>query len=222
MSLRPSLISAALLLAIGCNRNSTPRPENETPTTTPQQTAIPNSNPSTQEPSVAGPMNTAASNQNTGASHPEMLTDEQIARITDDANGAEIEQAKVAQVKAKDPRVKSFAERMIKHHGEAQAKQAKLNLKTSDSDSSKKLENDAKNTLDSLKADASANFDRDYIADQVSEHQQVLDTINNQLLPNVKNADLKNYLNEIKPTVEMHLKSAQELQRKLGATASAE
>jgi len=223
MSVRYTLFSAALVLVVACNRNDKPQPENQTPPATPQQTAIPNSNPTTQEPTVTGPANTAASNQNTGASKPEVLTDEQIAQITDDANSAEIEQGKLAQNKAKDARVKDFAARMVKHHGEAKDKQAKLKLKTDSSDTARKLENDAKTTLASLKDDSAANFDRDYITDQITEHQQVLNTINNQLLPQVKSAELKNYLNEIKPTVEMHLKSAQDLQRKLGGeTASRE
>ena len=220
MSLRYSLFSAALVLAVACNKNDTPRSDAQTLPASPQATAIPNANPSPQEPSVAGPVDTAASNQNTGASHPEALTDEQIAKITDDANSAEIDQAKLAESRAKDPRVKSFAERMIKHHGEAKDKQAQLKLKTDGSTTSRKLENDATVTLATLKGDQDPAFDRDYIADQVSEHQQVLDMINDQLLPNVKNADLKSYLNELKPKVQMHLMAAQDLQRKLsGETA---
>ncbi len=222
MSFRHTLVSAAFVLAVACNKNGAPQPENQTPPASPQATAIPNANPATSDQAVA-PLNTAASNQNTGASHPEVLTDSQIAQITDDANSAEIEQAKLAESKAKDPRVKKFAERMVKHHGEAKDKQAKLNLKTDSSASARKLENDAKTTLSSLKATPDASFDRDYIAAQITEHQAVLDTINNQLLPNVKSADLKSYLNDIKPTVEMHLKSAQEIQHKLsGETASNE
>lgn len=223
MLARHTLFSAALVLAVACNRNAAPQPENQTPPASPQDTAMPNANPSAQEPTATGPVNTAASNQNTGASHPETLTDEQIAQITDDANSGEIAQAKLAKDKAKDPRVKSFAERMIKHHGEAKDKQAKLNLKTDSSTTARKLENDATVTLATLKSDPDTSFDRDYINDQVMEHQQVLDTVNNQLLPQVKNADLKSYLTDMKSTVEMHLKAAKDLQAKLaGATASRE
>jgi len=222
MLLRHTLFSAALVLAVGCNHTDAPKPDTQNTPASPQQTAIPNANPSAQD-TVAGPVNTAASNQNTGASHPEVLTDEQIAQITDDANSGEIAQAKVAKDKAKDPRVKSFAERMIKHHGEAKDKQAKLNLKTETSTTARKLENDATVTLATLKSDPDNTFDRDYMNDQVMEHQQVLDTVNNQLLPQVKNADLKSYLTDMKSTVEMHLKAAKDLQAKLGgATASSE
>ncbi|HEY1536572.1 MAG TPA: DUF4142 domain-containing protein, partial [Polyangiaceae bacterium] len=56
---------------------------------------------------------------------------------------------------------------------------------------------------------------------QVDEHQKVADSIEHELMPNAKNADLKSYLADIEPTVESHLKNAKEIQRKLGETASA-
>ncbi|HEX3774039.1 MAG TPA: DUF4142 domain-containing protein [Polyangiaceae bacterium] len=228
MLVRSTLLSAALLLAVGCNRsNNAPTPDTDhlpsSPAPTTQNTAMPNSNPAAQPTPTTGPTDTSGANGANGAkgmAATEVLTDEQIAQLTDDANSAEIDQAKVAESKAKDARIKKFAERMIKQHTDAKDKQAKLNLKTSSSDSSKKLEKDAAHTLSTLKSDNDTSFDRDYIADQVKEHQAVLDMINNQMLPNVKGAELKAYLNEIKPVVEMHLKAAQELQRKLGETAS--
>ena len=59
----------------------------------------------------------------------EALSDEQIAAITDAANTAEIEQAKLAESKSKDAGVKRFAAMMIAHHGAAKQKQAKLKIK---------------------------------------------------------------------------------------------
>jgi len=143
------------------------------------------------------------------------LNDAQIARITQDANDAEVKQGKLARDKAKDPRVKQFAERMVKHHTEAMDKQAKLKLDTSASDVSRKMEQDAESTLSTLKSTSDANFDAQYIADQIKEHQQVLDSIDQQLLPSAKSDPLKSYLKEIRPTVEAHLKSARELQPNL-------
>ncbi len=151
----------------------------------------------------------------------EVLTDEQIAAITDAANTAEIEQAKLAQSKSKDPGVKRFAAMMITHHGEAKQKQAKLKLKPAESSASTALQTDAASTLDMLKTDKGKDFDKAYIAAQVDGHQKVLDTINQKLLPNVKNADLKAYLDEIKPRVEEHLKQAKQLQENFDSKSSA-
>lgn len=140
------------------------------------------------------------------------LSDDQIAAITEAANTAEIEQAKLAESKSKDAGVKRFAAMMIAHHGAAKQKQAKLKIKTAESSTSTALKTDAASTLDALKNDKGKDFDRAYIAAQVDGHQKVLDTLNDKLLPSVKNAELKAYLEEIKPRVEQHLKEARTLQ----------
>ena len=163
------------------------------------------------------PANSAAANTpapTTEAQDPkgEPLTDEQIAAITDATNSGEIAQAKLAEAKSKDADVKRFAAMMIKDHGAAKQKQAKLKLKPADSSISTALESDAASTLNALKGDKGADFDKAYIAAQVQEHQTVLDTINQKLLPNVKSADLKAYLEEVKTRVEDHLKHAKQLQ----------
>jgi putative membrane protein len=149
------------------------------------------------------------------AAKAESLNDAQIAAITDAANTAEIEQAKVAQLKSKDAGVKAFAAMMIVHHGQAKQKQTKLKLKPEESGISTALNADAGATLNALKTDSGKNFDETYIRSQISAHQKVLDTINDKLLPNVKDASLKAYLDEIKPKVEDHLKRAKQLQESL-------
>ena len=68
--------------------------------------------------------------------------------------------------------------------------------------------------------DKGKDFDKAYIAAQIDGHQKVLDTINGKLLPNVKNADLKAYLDEIKPRVEQHLKEAKQLQESFDSKSS--
>lgn len=151
---------------------------------------------------------------------PEALSDAQIAAVTEGANSAEIAQAKVAQAKAKEPQVKAFAAMMITHHGEAKQKQAKLKLKPEESGVSTALQTDASATLNALNSDNGKDFDKVYILAQVSGHQKVLDTINDKLLPNVKDERLKAYLEEIKPTVEQHLKRAKQLQESLDSKSS--
>jgi putative membrane protein len=150
----------------------------------------------------------------------ETLSDEQIAAITDAANTAEIEQAKLAESKSKDAGVKRFAAMMIAHHGAAKQKQAKLKIKPAESSVSTGLQADAASTLDALKLDKGKDFDKAYIAAQVDGHQKALDTINDKLLPNVKNTDLKAYLDEIKPRVEQHLKEAKQLQESFDSKSS--
>jgi len=110
---------------------------------------------------------------------------------------------------------------MVKHHTEAKDKQTKLKLDTAESTLSSQLERDAGTALSALQADTSANFDREYIQTQIKEHQQVLEAIDRQLLPNAKGNELKAYLKEIRPTVETHLKDAREIESKLSQQATA-
>jgi putative membrane protein len=161
-----------------------------------------------------------------GASAPApepQLSEPQIAMITDLANSAEVEQGKLAQSKAKNAKVKKFAAMMVKHHGEAKADQAKLfkklALTPTQSQDATTLKEGADRTLGALRgADGSA-FDVAYIDSQVDEHQKVLDTIDQKLLPAATGEDLTNELKKMRDTVESHLKEARAIQAELSQTA---
>lgn len=148
------------------------------------------------------------------------LNDAQIGAITEGANGAEIEQAKLARSKSKNQKVLQFASMMITHHQEAQKKQAKLKLSTAESPLSAQLTEDANRTLTSLKEKSGGEFDRAYMNAQVDEHQALLDALNSRLLPSVANAELKAYLEEVKTRVEQHLTAARDTVTALGTTST--
>ena len=99
-------------------------------------------------------------------------------------------------------------------------KQAALKLKTEESGVSTAFQSDADATRDALNVGTGGDFDKAYIAAQIKGHQQVLDTINDKLLPNVKDERLKAYLLEIKPTVEQHLRQAKQLQESVDSKSS--
>ena len=145
------------------------------------------------------------------------IEDEQILQALHTANEGEIEQAKLAQQHARDDRVKRFATMMIRHHTDADDKgretAKKANVSPAGSDLSRDLENDARQTTSSLSSQSGSNFDRKYIDAQVKEHQAVLDMIDRKLMPNAKSADVKTLLRDVRPTVETHLKEAQQLQK---------
>jgi putative membrane protein len=61
-----------------------------------------------------------------------------------------------------------------------------------------------------------AEFDRAYIANKVTYHQTVLDAIDNTLIPNAQNAELRALLEQTRPAVAAHLQHAQELQASVG------
>ncbi|HEV8244293.1 MAG TPA: DUF4142 domain-containing protein [Polyangiaceae bacterium] len=154
---------------------------------------------------------------------PGQLSDPQIAAISDVANNAEVEQAKIARRKSSDPRVRNFADMMIAHHGKAKQDQAlvelRFDLTPAPSATSRQLGTDAANTLTLLRDADATDFDRVYIDSQVDAHQKVLDTLDQDLIPNVRNEELKTLLQGIRPTVAMHLRRAREIQGQLAAGA---
>ena len=153
-----------------------------------------------------------------------VLTDEQIAAVTDATNGAEVDQARLALKMAKNPRVKKFAQMMIDQHGKAQRDQAalvsKLGMTPAESPKLKEQKTSAGDTDRTLKAAPKEMFDKVYIDIQVADHQTVLDALDHDFIPNAKNPELKKSLEDFRPKVQAHLDEALEIQRILMSTPS--
>jgi putative membrane protein len=149
------------------------------------------------------------------------LTDDQILYVLHAANIGEIEQARIAEKKAQNARVKRFASMMLKDHGDADskgndvAKKARASL--TPSDVSNRLESDAKQMTAAIGAEkAGKDFDRSYIDAQVKEHRAVLESIDRELLPSVKSTEVKELLQTVRPKIEGHLREAEDIQKGLG------
>jgi len=157
---------------------------------------------------------------------PPQLSESQIAMIADLANSSEIEQAKLAQGKAKAASVKKFAAMMIKHHTDAKNEQAKLfkqlNLTPTQSQTATSLKEDADKSTSALRASSGAAFDQRYMDGQVEAHQKVLDTLNNELIPAATQQELVSGLNKMKATVEAHLQEAKSIQAELAKAPAAQ
>ena len=131
------------------------------------------------------------------------------------ANAGEIEQAKLAEAKSHDARVRKLAAMMIKDHSAADAKgktiAKKASLTLTESPTSHDLESDAAGNTSTLKGESGAAFDKDYVGIQIKEHQAVLDLLDQKLIPAAKSDDVKTYLTEVRAKVAMHLQHAQDL-----------
>jgi putative membrane protein len=191
----------------------------------------PNGQPAGMPPADPGPtgLNTGSNQGNalaapTGASPPAMamLSEGQIARIADLVNTAEIDQAKLAQAKARNGRVKAFAAMMIKHHGQAKTEQARLtrqlNISSADSMDAATLQGDGRTTLAALKDTPAADFDAAYIDSQVTAHQKALTIIDERLMPSAKSDGVINALKLAREAVASHLEQAKALQGELAKT----
>lgn len=151
----------------------------------------------------------------------EALSDGQIVAITSVANEGEIAMAELAKKNADSARVKSFAVTMISEHGSAEAKGKSIsrnaNITPVESDLSRRLKADADSTLSSLRDQKGKAFDKAYVNAQIKMHRQVLSTIDDELLPNASNPQLKRHLDDVRKHVASHLAKAEDLERKVDA-----
>jgi putative membrane protein len=147
------------------------------------------------------------------------VTDPQIAGIVVTANQIDVDAGKLAKSRARSEDVKQFAEQMITDHTavnkQAAALAKKLNVTPQESETSKSLQAAAQDTMRKLKGLKGAQFDKAYVDHEVAYHQQVLDAIDKVLIPQARNAELKDLITKVRPAIQAHLAHARHLQSTL-------
>jgi putative membrane protein len=148
------------------------------------------------------------------------INDAQIASIVVTANQVDIDAGKAAAAKTANPEVKKFAELMVTDHSGVNAAATelvtKLKVTPEDNDTSQALKAGGTKNLSTLKSLSGAAFDKAYVDHEVAYHQQVLDAVDQTLIPNAKNAELKALLVKVRPAFVAHLEHARHLQSSLG------
>ncbi len=142
-------------------------------------------------------------------------SDPQIVEIVQTANRIDINQAKLALAKSKNPQVKEFAHQMISDHTNLEKSVAdlakKLNVTPEPSATSKQLQQQATEESKKLKSLSGKAFDKEYASHEVAFHQAVIDAASKTLIPNAKNPELKSALEGAAPLLEGHKQHAQQL-----------
>jgi putative membrane protein len=146
-------------------------------------------------------------------------TDPQIAMIAVTADTVDIDAGKLAAEKSSNPKVKEFAELMVRDHTsvneQASALAKKLGLTPAESATSRSLKASGEKEMAKLKGMSGAEFDKAYVDNEVSYHESVLAAVDKTLIPNAQNAELKRLLKSARPIFVSHLNHAKELQSSL-------
>ena len=144
------------------------------------------------------------------------ITDADIVAIFNAANDADIKYGEQAKSKARSQRVKDFADRMIQDHtaakNEASHLAETLSLSVQDNETSRSIASTNDAMRDSLGKLEGADYDKAYIDNEVAVHEQVLAALDNTLIPNAQNAELKTLLERVRPTIQSHLDHAKQMQ----------
>jgi putative membrane protein len=144
-------------------------------------------------------------------------SDDHFIMETANASMAEVELGKLASDKASNAEVKKFGERMVDDHGKANDE-----LKTLAQNKNVTLPStiDAKHkaVMDKLSKLSGEQFDKAYVQEMVKGHQQVAASFRTESKSG-KDADVKAWAAKTLPTIEEHLKMAQELSKSAVGTS---
>ncbi|MBK5212284.1 MAG: DUF4142 domain-containing protein [Flavobacteriaceae bacterium] len=147
------------------------------------------------------------------------LTDPEIAKVAVVANQIDVDYAKLAIDRSKNPDVREFANTMIADHSaiikQAVALVTKLGVVPQDNAMSKSLLQQADETTKKLKAAKGKAFDKAYIDNEVAYHKAVIGAVKTVLIPQSQNAELKALLETAMPILETHLHHAEMAQSKI-------
>jgi putative membrane protein len=148
-------------------------------------------------------------------------SDDDIAAIVETINKTEIDAAKLATSRAQSGEVKAFAKMMIDDHSTALHKETALFTRehltpNTSSPTSQMLMSDAQQEASTLQQKTGSDFDQSYMDAMVQGHQEALALIDDTLLPNAKDAELKSHLQSLREHVEKHLHKATSVQGRVG------
>jgi len=164
----------------------------------------------------------AAARAETAAAPP---TDAEIAAIVVAANQVDIDAGKLAADKAQSADVRALAQRMVTDHtgvnGQASALVKKLQVTPKSNPTSESLAKGGADNLKKLRGLSGAAFDQAYVINEVTYHQAVIDALDQTLIPNAKNAELRDLLVKVRPAFVSHLEHAKHLQSTLGGGTGA-
>jgi putative membrane protein len=157
-----------------------------------------------------------------GVASAQDINDAQIASIVVTANQVDIDAGKLGTTKASSPEVKKFAQLMVTDHTgvnkSAVDLATKLKVTPEDNPTSKSIKTGGDENVANLKTLSGAAFDKAYVDHEVAYHQQVLDAVDQTLIPGAKNAELKALLLKVRPAFVAHLEHAKHVQSSLAST----
>jgi putative membrane protein len=159
---------------------------------------------------------TAPATVDTTSAAPQKLTDPEIASIAVTADQIDIDYAAIAKEKSKNADVLKFAATMAKDHksvnDQAVALATKLGVTPQDNPVTQSLLSGATTTKADLNSKTGADFDKAYIDNEVAYHKAAIDLVENKLIVDATNPELKSLLQTALPIFKQHLAHAEMVQ----------
>jgi len=146
-------------------------------------------------------------------------TDSEIAAVLLAANGAEIEESRLAAARAANPEVRDYAERMLSEHTAANVDATMLfarnDVMPDPNDTSEEIAMQSDEAMRQMATQAGADFDRAYMTRQDEAHLSLLNLLDQSLIMSAVDVDLREMLEAMRPAVADHLQAARDLSSQL-------
>ena len=146
------------------------------------------------------------------------MSDSSFVRKAAEANYAEIQMGKLAQDKGTNPAVKDFGQRMVTDHSKAYDQLKPIASKDNVTMPDRMNAKDQA-LYDRLSKLSGAQFDREYMRSMVKDHQSDVAEFQRESTK-AKDADVRTYASNTLPTLQKHLRLAEDANSKIGASAS--
>jgi putative membrane protein len=154
----------------------------------------------------------------TPASAQATLDDPTIVAIFDAANTYDVETGQLALQKSHTKAVRDLAQQFVNDHNAVRQQGRDLAKKLGVTPTPPKefaLSDAHVKAKKELEGKSGSAFDKAYIDHEVAFHQAVLDAVKGTLLPAIKNAELKAFVEKVGPAFAGHLEAAKQLQKQL-------
>lgn len=149
----------------------------------------------------------------TDAARGGMLNDGQILQVVRTLNDAEIKQAEEAMDESESEAVKQVAEMIRTDHEAANEQMDELldgPMNLEDNPLSDTLGKQAEETHELLQDLSGAEYDCNYLQQQITQHEMAIETSKSQLEPNAQDPGVKAYLAALGPKLESHMTMAKD------------
>jgi len=160
----------------------------------------------------------AQQTSSTATSNSAASADESFVKEAAMGGMAEVELGKLASEKAANERVKSFGQKMVTDHGQAneQLKSLAAGKRIALSSS---VDQTHKARYDQLKGLSGAAFDRAYVTSMLADHEKDVAAFQKEAKSG-RDPEVKAWAGKTLPTLEEHLKMVRELERQVVSTGN--
>ena len=149
------------------------------------------------------------------------VSEANIVAIVLAANATDLSYARLVPSRARSAEVKAFATRMTTDHTLLNTRVNDIALRNRISAEDNAISLDFRDhsaaRRDVLRELEGARFDSTYVANEIQYHQELLAAIDAVLVPNARNAELREFVMNLKPPVSAHLAHAEQVRATLAS-----